>query len=209
MKYLEDRIKELELEFSIMKAKLKLQEFQTKDVSFVLNEHYPISNSENKETDFNNPCDLSEIKNDSLNSINVNLSSIYNDDLYNKNFNEKMYDFPSYPAIIGSWDNLDLASFDETDDIPPYTDDFEIGYLNPPEKKMEKDLGKIVFKFKVLHHEWEMDGYGYIIDTKEGKQLVTTNHGRPMFSNKDYLKNMIKLYKEVIQETEKASSLIE
>jgi hypothetical protein len=79
---------------------------------------------------------------------------------------------------------------------------------NSLELKIEKNLGKIVAKFKILHHEWEMDGYGYIIDDQGEKQLVISDHGVIRIVDKEHLNELIKNYKEIIQETEKALSLI-
>lgn len=215
MKSIEEKLKELELEFSILKSKLKLQDIELKDTSHYLNNYTPayspsvnLLSTPELETSFASPWDSFEIKADPSDYITVSLSSICDDTIYNDKNIEDIYEFPSYPDIIGSWDSLDLVSFNQMDNIPPYEDNNIIGYLTPSETKMEKELGKIRSKFRILHHEWEMDGYGYILDTKEGKQVTITNHGRPMFANKDYLENLIKLYKEVIQETERALFLI-
>jgi hypothetical protein len=197
MKYLEQRVEELELEVKLLKAKNKLEETK-------LPEYYP-----------------------------------------------------PYPNVISSWNDNDLVSFNQTDNIPPYpghyntnllskdknfndvineniTDDcgikmnyeepstswgFEsefdkqdknfLEYLNSTEKRIEKDFGKIISKFKILTHEWEMDGYGYIVrDLECNKNIVVTNHGKPMVVNKSYLNDIISGYKERIQETERAMFLV-
>lgn len=93
-----------------------------------------------------------------------------------------------YPEIVGSWD-----------DVKP---------TSGIESKIEKNLGKIVAKFKILHHEWEMDGYGYIIDSQGEKQLVISDHGTVRIVDKEHLNELIKNYKEVIQETERALFLL-
>ena len=93
-----------------------------------------------------------------------------------------------YPEIVGSWD-----------DVKP---------TNGIESKIEKNLGKIVAKFKILHHEWEMDGYGYIIDNQGEKQLVISDHGAIRIADKEHLNELIKNYKEIIQETERALFLL-
>jgi hypothetical protein len=53
-----------------------------------------------------------------------------------------------------------------------------------------------------------MDGYGYIIDDQGEKQLVISDHGVIRIVDKEHLNELIKNYKEIIQETEKALSLI-
>jgi hypothetical protein len=76
------------------------------------------------------------------------------------------------------------------------------------EKTIEKEIGKIVSKFRILTHEWEMDGYGYIINDGTNVKPVVTNHNKPMVVNSDYLHSKIKEYKETIQETERALFLL-
>lgn len=114
-----------------------------------------------------------------------NIKTDFNITLDDYNFMEASV---KYPEIVGSWDDL------------PYS--------SAVEKKIEKNLGKIVAKFKILHHEWEMDGYGYIIYDQGEKQLVISDHGTIRIVDKEHLNELIKNYKEVIQETEKALSLI-
>lgn len=94
-----------------------------------------------------------------------------------------------YPEIVGSWDDL------------TYSDSIE--------KKIEKDFGKIISKFKILNHEWEMDGYGYVIYNGYFRDLVITDHGKVKIVDKDYLHSKVSEYKETIQETQRALSLIE
>jgi hypothetical protein len=79
---------------------------------------------------------------------------------------------------------------------------------NYNDEKIEKDLGKIVSKFRILTHQWEMDGYGYIINDGTNNKVAITNHNKPMIANADYLHSKIKEYKETIQETERALFLI-
>ena len=80
--------------------------------------------------------------------------------------------------------------------------------MNFIEKTIEKDFGKIVSKFRILTHEWEMDGYGYIVNDGTSIKVVATNHNKPMVVNKDYLNSKIREYKETIQETERAMFLL-
>jgi hypothetical protein len=181
MKYLEQRVEELELEVKLLKAKNKLN-----DTSSYLN-NYPPYNSYT-----GHYWDSSELQKNPLDTITVNLSSITDDSIQNLNYVESSdlpeY-YPPYPDIIGSFD----------DTI----------YSNPVEQKIEKDFGKIIYKFKILSHEWEMDGYGYIVrDIEYNKNIIVTNHGKPIVVNKDYLNDVISTYKETIQETERALFLI-
>ena len=67
---------------------------------------------------------------------------------------------------------------------------------------------KIVSKFTILHHCWDGDGYGYVVE-KEGKKiLVLTNHNNPYAATKEEINLKIGEYKSVIQETERALFLI-
>jgi len=192
MKYLEQRVEELELEVKLLKAKNKLN-----DTSGYLN-NYPPYNDPNKEDYMYNHLDMSLLSESAVDSSDLPQC------------------YPPYPDIIGSYDNFDWnttkdwASFNQTDEIPPYVDHENIAgeYFTPQEIKIEKEFGKIISKFRILHHEWEMDGYGYVIQTEEGKKIVTTNHGKPLIVDKTYIDLRIKEYKEVIQETERALFLI-
>jgi len=235
MKYLEQRVEELELEVKLLKAKNKLN-----DTSSYLN-NYPPYNDPNKEdymynpsinlmsepdleTDFSSPWDSSEKIKCPLNPIMVSLSSSISDNaILNSDYvdsSDLPQCYPPYPDVIGSYDNFDWttmkdwASFNQTDEIPPYPGHKEISEISPEkldktEKTIEKDFGKIISKFKILHHEWEMDGYGYIVrDLEYNKNAIVTNHGKPMVVNKGYLNDIISGYKETIQETQRALFLI-
>jgi hypothetical protein len=79
---------------------------------------------------------------------------------------------------------------------------------NSLELKIEEKFGKIVSKFRILNHEWEMDGYGYIVNSGIDCQPVVTDHGKPMIVDKNYLETKISDYKEAIQETQRALFLI-
>ena len=203
MKYLEQRVEELEKEVKLLNAKNKLN-----DTSSYFN-NYPPYNSPNSpdymynssmnlmsvpdlETAFSSPWDSSEFEKNSLDTITVNLSSIANDNFINSDYVDSLdipQYYPPYPDIIGSFDDK--------------------VYSNPVEQKIEKKFGKIISKFKILSHEWEMDGYGYIVrDIEYNKNIIVTNHGKPMVVNKSYLNDIISGYKETIQETERALFLI-
>jgi hypothetical protein len=161
MKYLEQRVEELEKEVALLKTKNKLQENNLK-ISYSYGNKFNFKEAmENIKTDFN----------------------ITPDDYY-----EFMEASVKYPEIVGSWD-----------DVKP---------MSAIESKIEKNLGKIVAKFKILHHEWGMDGYGYIIDDQGEKQLAISDHGAIRIVGKEYLNELIKNYKEVVQETERALFLL-
>jgi len=200
MKYLEQRVEELELEVKLLKAKNKLKEtkkldylFSHSDQEFIDHEFITKFGLESSNGHF---WDSSELEKNPLDTFTVNLSSITDDSIQNPNYVDSIdlppdlpeY-MPPYPDIIGSWD--------------------ETIYLNPIEQKIEKDFGKIISKFKILHHEWEMDGYGYIVrDLEYNKNAIVTNHGKPMVVNKSYLNDIISGYRERIQETQRALFLI-
>jgi hypothetical protein len=234
MKYLEQRVEELEKEVKLLKAKNKLN-----DTSNYLNNYPPYNNSNSPdymynpsinlmsvpdlETAFASPWDSSELQKSPLDTITVNLSSIVNNNFINQDYADSS-DIPQYypphPDIIGSWDDFDWntskewAEFNQSDNIPPYPGHEEISEtsserLNKTEKKIEKDFGKIISKFKILTHEWEMDGYGYIVrDIEYNQNVIITNHGKPIVVHKSYLNDIISGYKERIQETQRALFLI-
>jgi len=101
---------------------------------------------------------------------------------------EFMEGYADYPKIVGSWDDL------------PHSSGIE--------KKIEKEFGKIIHKFEILNHQWEMDGYGYIVNTGINCQLVVTDHGKPAIVGKDFLANKLEEYRQIVLNTEKALSLI-
>jgi hypothetical protein len=102
------------------------------------------------------------------------------------------FDYSEYPDILGSWDQ----------DFTPK--------LNTKEKKIQDVYGKIIYRFEVYHHEWECDGYGFIVIDKDKKyQLVLTDHGNAYISSLKELKNFINSYKDLIKKTEQACSFLE
>ena len=160
MKYLEQRIEELEKEVALLKAKNKLQEI-------------------------NFTTSYTDVNKFNFKEAMENITTVTNFTLDDYEFMEASV---KYPEIVGSWD-----------DVKP---------KSGIESKIEKNLGKIVAKFKILHHEWEMDGYGYIIDNQGEKQLVISDHGAIRIVDKEHLNELIKNYKEIIQETERAMFLL-
>jgi len=224
MKYLEQRVEELELEVKLLKAKNKLEETKKLDYLFSHSDQEFIDQEFltkfGLETTFASPWDYSENIECPLNPIMVSLSSTLTDNfLPNSNYvdsSDLPEYYPTYPNIISSWDDFDKntmkdwVEFNQTDKIPPYPrhDEISLEHLNSTEKKIEKKFGKIVSKFKILTHEWEMDGYGYIVNVKDDKKIIVTNHGKPMVVDRNYLNDIISGYKERIQETQRALFLI-
>jgi hypothetical protein len=190
MKYIEQRVEELEKEVAFLKAKNKLQEI-----------NFTTSYGDGSKFNFKEAME--------------NITTVTNFTLDDYEFMEASV---KYPEIIGSWDDKPFNDFineNKTDDYGFKMNHEEttakvdqVFLKNSLELKIEKNLGKIVAKFKILHHEWEMDGYGYIIDDQGEKQLVISDHGVIRIVDKEHLNELIKNYKEIIQETEKALSLI-
>lgn len=128
MKYLEQRVEELEKEVALLKAKNKLN-----DTSSYLNNYPPYDNPNSKdymynhssltmlsepdlETAFASPWDTSEIEKNPLDTITV------------KQPDHTDYEYPGYPNILGSWDE------GSRDDVNAY-----LGFLSEFDK-MDKDF---------------------------------------------------------------------
>jgi hypothetical protein len=77
------------------------------------------------------------------------------------------------------------------------------------ELKIAEQFGRIIKKFKILHHGWEADGYGYIVNDGNINKIITTNHSKPIAIDVSCLKSKIKEYNEVILETNEAIKFIE
>jgi hypothetical protein len=252
MKYIEQRIEELEKQINFLKSNNKLNDIGstgliTKSDDYMYNHSTNLIHEPDLNTAFDCPYDKSEFIKSPLDTITISLSSITDDTLPNPNYidsSDLSQKYLSYPDIIGSWDGFvndskdwinthpisswndfdwntmkDWASFNEKDEIPPYTNcqfesDFDkknemfLKCLNSIENKIQKEFGKIVSKFKILNHEWEMDGYGYIVSNDDDKKIVITDHGNPKIVDKNYLNDIISGYKERIQETQRALFLI-
>lgn len=220
MKYLEQRVKELELEVKLLKAKNKLN-----DTSKYLNNYSSKVDCYKENTvsiNLNSATDDSSFGNFLNSSIGINSWDEFDwstaEDWISFDKNDSN---PPYPDIIGSWDdnitNKDdmittwgfESPYDKSDkDFLEYLNTNSKNNLNMKtyaEQNIEKTFGtKIVSKISVLHHCWEGDGYGYIIE-KEGKKiLILTNHGNPYVATVSDLYSKISEYKTVIQETERA-----
>lgn len=215
MKYLEQRVEELEKEVNLLKAKIKLN-----DTSSYLNNYPPYNDRDKKDYmyDHSNKTllsesglgtyvshfwDSSELEKNPLDTITTKLSSIFEDTPDGCNYidaSDMPYYHPEYPYILGSWDDSI-----KTEDI--------INKTNKPnlEKRIEDKFGKIICKFPVWHHEWEMDGYGYIVESncsKNIRNLILTDHGMPYKSDIETLNKRLSIYKDVIQQTERAMFLL-
>ena len=141
--------------------------------------------AKNKLQEINFTTSYSDVSKFNFKEAMENIKTDFNITLDDYNFMEASV---KYPEIVGSWDDL------------PYS--------SAVEKKIENEFGKIISKFRILHHEWEMDGYGYIINSGIGHQLVITDHGKPLIVRKDYLINKLKGYNDTVRNTEKVLSLI-
>lgn len=75
--------------------------------------------------------------------------------------------------------------------------------------KIEKRFGKILSKFKIFYYDWEMDNYGYVVNDGTKNKLATTNHGRLVEVEVDYLFHKIKEYENAIKETKEAIEIFE
>jgi len=76
--------------------------------------------------------------------------------------------------------------------------------LTSLELRIVEQFGKIVKKFKILHHGWDMDGYGYIVTDGNTNKIVTTDHGKPIIVDSSYLNAKIREYGDIILETGEA-----
>jgi hypothetical protein len=76
--------------------------------------------------------------------------------------------------------------------------------LTTLELRIIEQFGKIVKKFRILHHGWDMDGYGYIVADGKINKIVTTDHGKPFVVDSSYLNTKIREYGDVILEIDEA-----
>jgi hypothetical protein len=99
-------------------------------------------------------------------------------------------------------------------DIPFHDEVCEYTEIKKTEKtsldlKVENKYGKILHKFKIFYYDWEMDNYGYVINDGMKNKLVTTNHGRLVEVDVNYLFHKIKEYENAIKETKEAIKIFE
>jgi len=248
MKYLEQRVEELEKKVALLRAKHKLEEtkatgfvnkhpirVQNKEINdYMFNSSVNLMSEPDLETSFASPWDSSEIIKNPLDTITVNLSSAVSD----SNFPNPDYVdssdlpeyYPPYPDIFGSYDDKNFnnvinenvsdecgfkmnyedwgvkSSFDKEDKrfLEYLNTKKELNMKTYTEQNIERIFGKIVSKFTILHHCWEGDGYGYVVEREGKKILVLTNHSNPYVATKEEINLKIGEYKSVIQETERA-----
>jgi hypothetical protein len=188
MKYLEQRVEELEKEVTLLKAKNKLEKNKSKDYMYnhsKLDPDYP--NIIGSWDDFDKGTCFNQKNN----------MPFYPNDVIDQNVTDDYGFKMNYEEPITNW--RFESKYDKMDK------DF---LKNSLELKIEEKFGKIVSKFRILNHEWEMDGYGYIVNSGIDCQPVVTNHGKPMIVDKGYLETKISSYKEAIQETQRALFLV-
>lgn len=80
--------------------------------------------------------------------------------------------------------------------------------LTALELKITEKFGKIVYKFPILHHNWECDGYGYIVNDGKNNKVVTTNHTNPVIVDSNFLNSKIREYGDMILETNEAIKIL-
>ena len=71
----------------------------------------------------------------------------------------------------------------------------------------EETLKKTIFKFPVLHLGWEADGWGYIIENGDKREVWLSDHGNFYIASIKELEQKIAEYKKVEFETKKAIAL--
>ena len=74
--------------------------------------------------------------------------------------------------------------------------------------KIQNEYGTIICKLPILHHNWEHDGFGYVVEKDGKRELILTNHGKPYVASVEELHLKISDYRSAIQETERAIFLL-
>ena len=95
---------------------------------------------------------------------------------------------------------LDIPFHDEVCEFTP----IKPQPLTSLELRIIEKFGKIINKFKILHHGWEMDSYGYVVTNGTTNTIVVTDHGNPIVVDSDYLNSKIREYGDVILKTNEA-----
>jgi hypothetical protein len=80
---------------------------------------------------------------------------------------------------------------------------------NHLETKITEQYGQIINKFRLLNHEWEADGYGYVVIKENVNKIIVTNHTRPLEVGVDYLRYKINEYEDAIKETKDIIKIVE
>lgn len=76
------------------------------------------------------------------------------------------------------------------------------------EQKLVNEFGEIIYKFPVLHHNWECDGYGYIVEKNGKRDVVLSNHGNLYISSVKELEAKLAEYTKITYDTKKAITLL-
>jgi hypothetical protein len=76
------------------------------------------------------------------------------------------------------------------------------------DQKVEQNFGNIICKFPILHHEWELDGYGYIVEKDGKRSVILSDHNKCYTASIEDLNIKISDYRSAIQETERAIFLL-
>ncbi len=74
--------------------------------------------------------------------------------------------------------------------------------------QVENKFGKTVFRFPVLHLGWEADGWGYVVERDEKREIILSNHGTFYVASIKELESKIAEYTKVKFETKKAITLV-
>lgn len=66
----------------------------------------------------------------------------------------------------------------------------------------------VIQEFEVIRPNWEMDGTGWVVKTKEGKKIVLTSHGSKYFADPDELEGLMKYYRRITEGMNAALELV-
>jgi hypothetical protein len=67
---------------------------------------------------------------------------------------------------------------------------------------------QVVSTFNVLHHLWESDGFGWIVNDGNRNYVILTNHGMYHFAGTVELQSLLDTYKSVYDSTKQALELL-
>ena len=76
------------------------------------------------------------------------------------------------------------------------------------EQKVTDQFGDIIYKFPVLHHNWECDGYGYIVEKEGKREVILSNHSNLYISSIQELQVKLAEYTKFTYDTKKAITLL-
>jgi hypothetical protein len=81
--------------------------------------------------------------------------------------------------------------------------------LSQLEVRITEKYGTILNKFRILNHNWEMDGYGYVVDAGAERKIIATNHNRPVEVGTEFLNYKIKEYEDAIKESKDIIEIVQ